>query len=615
MRKQIRFFVFVISLVTLFSGVLSAQVTFTLPDSGNNYGINESPGLMGAAWGDYDDDGDLDLVLVGPRMWRNDFNTSQVFTPVRASSLSELGTGEFIFFDPGGQQSNSAIWADFNGDGKLDLLYAAARFFYNYLADSNKFSFMFDYQSAATGGGWGVTGGDYDNDGDIDVAYAAGTGGNGSGPVYILKNDGSGNFADVAADAIGVTINLESWNPQWVDVNNDGWLDLWMPNLRRNTITANEPCYLLMNLKDGNFEIPASTGITQVSAIMSTWADYDNDGDMDVFCVPLGTEDGTSPRFWQNDGTGNFTDVAPALGLDSATYVTNSPIRNISFGDYDNDGDLDLLFYMRSASLSPRTPQLWSNNGDGTFTEVGVQAGIGTLGTPDTRTACFVDWNQDGWLDIFVRNNGSPAPYLFKNNGGNNNHWIVIKPEGNGTTVNKHGIGARITVYAGGKMMTRDVQTGGGNGNNAELWPHFGLGSATSIDSIKVRWHGDVIDVDKTLSGVIDGYYTFKQGEGIVVPNSAPQSPAVVESYMLQQNYPNPFNPTTNIKFAVPTSNNVRIVLVNMLGQVVKEVVNSTFAAGEHEVTLNASNLSSGVYFYRMEAGSFVSTKKLVLMK
>jgi len=143
------------------------------------------------------------------------------------------------------------------------------------------------------------------------------------------------------------------------------------------------------------------------------------------------------------------------------------------------------------------------------------------------------------------------------------------------------------------------------------LWAHFGLGSATTIDSLIVYWPNGMIDVATNITA--DKYYTFKEGRGIVT--SIESEIKLPEEYILYQNYPNPFNPETTIEFSLPERSDVKITLVNILGQAIKEIVNNNYSAGLHQVKLNASDLSSGVYFYKLEAGSFVTAKKLILMK
>jgi hypothetical protein len=603
MKKALNIII-VLTIVLMFllnSNLLFAQeVTFTQPDA-NNLGLTDPGGLMGFAWGDYDDDGDLDFIICGGPMYRNDVNETGTFVQV---SATVAGT-DSIFYDPGGLATNSALWGDFNNDGALDLV-LSTRLFLNYLADSARFSFANQFlTSAEASGAWGITAADYDQDGDLDIALAAGTvTSNYAGPIRIFQNDGTGQFTDVALDLIGFEVVMESWNPQWVDVNNDGWMDLWMPDIR-----TEEPSDLFINeIGAGGgllYKAPEETGILAQSAITSQWGDYNNDGYMDLWLHPLNSDATGSPnvnnQFYMNNGDGTFTDIAPAIGFDSLVIDVGFAHRGASFGDYDNDGDQDFLIGRRSNI----TQDLWRNNGDGTFTYVSDLAGIDVIGG-DMRSITFVDYDNDGWLDIYMMQNSTNPPYLLHNEGSNSNHWIVFKPKG--TTNNTAGIGTRIEVVIGDQRQVRYVQAGASGGTNGFLWPHFGLGSATTIDRVEITWPNGVFDVLTNVAA--DQYLTIE--EGTVGVDDLIQVPT---GFALHQNYPNPFNPTTTISFNLPVRSDIRLQLVDVLGRVIKEIAAGNYEAGLHQVKLDAANLASGIYFYKLEAGNFVSTKKLVLMK
>lgn len=246
--------------------------------------------------------------------------------------------------------------------------------------------------------------------------------------------------------------------------------------------------------------------------------------------------------------------------------------------------------------------KLYRNDGD-TFVEVGAQTGAGVTG--GYRCATFVDYDNDGFLDIYL----NEKPKKLLHNDGNSNHWIVIKLKG--ITNNTAGIGARIRVVTGSLSQIRYVQAGAGGITNGFLWPHFGLGSATPIDSVIVQWPNGVVDVSTDVPA--DRYYTFEESMGVTSVDD--RSKNIPMDYALRQNYPNPFNLSTTIEFSLPVRSEVRLVLVNMLGQVVKEIATGYFEPGNHQVSLNASDLATGVYFYKLKAGEFVKVKKLVLIK
>jgi len=461
-------------------GIVSS-VAFAQIDTSVSH-ISTTVGLLGFAWGDYDGDGDLDLFIGGSGspsvLYRND---GTQFTQVPAPT--------------GG--NNGVIWADFDGDGRVDLLFTSGpglQLFHN-----NGGGSFTDITAAANltsvnqgGNAWMVSAADYDRDGDLDLVLA-GSGTPSGTPVRLLQNNGAGVFTDVSNTVLSTNPSFESWNPAWVDVNNDGYPDLWMPTIR----TPGTPCGLFMNNGSGQliYKDSTITGLGVKSAIASAWGDYDNDGYMDLFIIPYVSDSAGVAKLYHNNGNGTFTNVAHAAGLDSA--FTDS--RGVCWGDFDNDGHLDLLIGRRNSQQL-----LYHNNGDGTFSEVGVSAGINVSGK-DTRSVALVDYDNDGFLDMFLSGGANNSKFLFHNGGGNGNHWIGFKPVGVGN--NCSAIGARIRVVAGSLKEVRDIQAGGTGGlTNGNLWANFGIGAATKVDSVIIRWPDGFVSTQTNLAG--GNYYT-----------------------------------------------------------------------------------------------------------
>ena len=587
MRKCLpNLFVF-IALLVFMSGwsALSAQdITFTQPDS--NLGITSTIGQFGCAWGDYNGDGYMDLLVSGRSsphiLYRND---NGVFTNVSAEAFTDNATAQ------------GAIWGDFDNDGDLDL-FTGQGGVHLYRNDDGVFTDISTEAGistyAATYTIWGVTAADYDMDGDLDVAFAGGNSvtapGASAGPAYILQNNDM-VFSDVAIEILGFSITLESWNPQWVDINNDGLMDLWLPTIR----TPLEPCALFINEESGSFSYIDTTtsGLNAKSAISSCWGDYDNDGDLDVFITPFSGDTAGNSRLYSNEEN-YFVNVSTGTPLDSA--YANS--RGACFGDYDNDGDQDLVV----GRLYGQTEKLFRNDGT-TWTDVSVESGVSAV-SGTYRGAMFIDYDNDGFLDIFF----NEATKILLHNPGNQNHWIAIKPKG--VTNNTAGIGARIRAVTGSLKQIRYVQAGAGGMTQGFLWPHFGLGANTTVDSLIVTWPNGVVDV--AINVAADNYYTFVEGIGISGINEKPQQAL---NYTLKQNYPNPFNPLTTIEFTLPVKSEVRLVVSNILGEVVEVLAAGDYAAGNHTIRFNAVDLSAGIYFYSLQADQFSQVKKLVLLK
>jgi hypothetical protein len=448
----------------------------------NNLGITTMNGEFGCSWGDFNGDGYLDLFLPGVwypnTLYRNDGGSH--FTDV-SNSMGIAG--------PFNGLAMGAVWADFNGDGRLDLLCTDAglklyRNDGNVFTDISAASNLNSIDPGAMLSGTAVA--DFDNDGDLDIALAGGVGI--ALPIHILRND-NGVFTDVAP-AMGITSSLECWAPEWVDINNDGKLDLWLPTIR----TPGTGCMLLIN-QGGQLvpSDPAVTGIQAKSAIVSCWGDFNNDGYMDLFLIPYSGDNDGVAKLYRNNGDGTFTDVAQAYGLNQAF----SSARGVYWGDYDNDGSLDLLIGNWTG------PQyLFHNDGDH-FTEVGAQTGAGFIGR--FRSTLFVDYDNDGNLDINYNEgprNTIGQPKLLLHNSGNSNHWAGIVPRA--FESNTAAIGARITLVAGSLRQIRDIQGGGSGITTGDLRALFGLGNISAIDSVIVRWPTGKTSVFKNLK--LDSY-------------------------------------------------------------------------------------------------------------
>ena len=595
-------------LVAVFLFLLStnttAQVTYTLVED-TSLGVNVASGHSGFSVGDFDGDGYLDLFVgtasadAPGTLYKNDVNGDSAKFYVVSKSTSE---DEGVFYDSTGYTLN-CVFADFNGDGDIDILCPNGNISLYLNEDGNFVDVTTSSGDIAeqvyTSGGrfsdlFNIAASDYDGDGDVDLALAGGDASPQLLKLYV--NNGDGTFVESSDDLIGPFV-FESWNPEWVDFDNDGDLDLWVPVIR----SAPELCTIFQN--DGGGILTYTSIIDAPSSITSTWGDFNNDGYMDLWLTPLSNDDNNPGRLYVNDGDGFFTDIAPDIGMDSLVYNGS---RGCSFGDFDNDGWLDLMI---SIGQSYADAVFWHNNGDGTFTYVTEDIGMNVaMGSP--RSVKFFDYDNDGFLDIFVLGLNA-AINRFYHNGGNDNHWIVIKPKAVGVQ-NTSALGARVRAVAGSLTMYRDIGLGSGGVTNGQLWAHFGLGSATKVDTLTIWWPTGEVDVWADVDA--DQFMTAEQGTGTVgireyLGNNIP------DKYELYQNYPNPFNPTTTIAFNLPVRNDVNLVLINILGQVVKEIAAGNFDAGLHEVKLNASELPSGVYFYRLEAGDFISTKKLILMK
>ena len=220
---------------------------------------------------------------------------------------------------------------------------------------------------------------------------------------------------------------------------------------------------------------------------------------------------------------------------------------------------------------------------------------------------------------MYLNNNGTENR-LYQNNAGNSNKWLILRLQG--VNSNRSAIGSRAIVKTGTLTQIREVEGGSGGKGQNSLPLEFGIGFASIIDTLIIKWTSGLIQTftnvqPNRIINVIEG-----QSIGIRQINEN-----VPQNYTLEQNYPNPFNPSTKIKFNIPnvdqrhafdlTNNtiNVKLSVYNTLGKEVSVLVNKQLLPGNYEFTFDASEFTSGIYFYKLSAGDFTETKKMLLVK
>ena len=532
------------------------------------------------AWGDFNNDGYQDLVIVpwNDGCWPCSY-------PILL--YKNVGDGTFIReINTIGQQvinGNGAAWGDYDNDGKLDLY--ITRFF-------NQTNLLFhndgggNFTQVLTGSivtdansSIGCSWADYNKDGWLDLFVSNGQNQNDA----LYKNNGNGTFNRITNDPI-VLDGAEGRSCSWGDYNNDSWPDMFVVNY------GGQPDMLYKNNGNGTFTRIYNSGTTNDNAYGSScsWADYDNDGWLDLYV----TNNNSQNRLYHNERNGTFTLSGTLPSFENGySYIAN-------WADFNNDGWIDLFVPKRNGLNS-----LFMNaNGVG-FTKVTGDVVAYEGGVSDA--GAWADFNNDGKIDLAV-GNGSTTPlvnnYLYKNvsTGGN---YITLKLSG--CSLNKSAIGARIRIVDGNKVLLREV--GGGNASQNMLWQHFGLGSITSIDSIIVYWTtGNTQKFTNVLSNQLMSISECTIG---IINSQLPVA------YELSQNYPNPFNPATEIQYSIMKSGSVKLSVFDMSGKLVSTIVDEEQTFGTYKYSFDASGLSSGVYVYRLEAPGFSSVKKMVLIK
>jgi hypothetical protein len=434
-------------------------------------------------WGDFDDDGDLDLFAdnhfnKAPYLYQN--NGDGTFTNIFSTSGLE-GKGD----------RHGSAWVDYDNDGDLDLsitLGAATGHTLGTKQDElyeNVGGGQFINRAEAAGviNTWGrgrsMAWADFDRDGYVDLLD-----GNLKTDLVLYKSNGDGTFTDVTAQAGLGQIRYNEC--AFTDYNNDGFPDIFC--------TASLPFSpprdaLFKNNTDGTF-----TDVTNQAGILGlvdgraiAWGDYDNDGDLDLF-ISRGTDVGYKQTLYRNNGDGTFTDVSDQSGLG---VVSNN--RAAAWGDFDNDGYLDLYVVNSGSDPVGKGPNLlYRNNQDGTFTDVAAETGVQALAESRGRGAAWGDYDSDGFLDLFVTNGEDNTdfirgPHFLYRNQGNGNHWLKVTLVG--TVSNRQGLGANVVIRAGRAMQFREMNGADGHFLGQGSTPlHFGVGAATVINQITVQW-------------------------------------------------------------------------------------------------------------------------------
>jgi enediyne biosynthesis protein E4 len=436
-------------------------------------------------WGDFNNDGNLDLFVDNyyrepPYLYQNQGDGT--FTDIFPTS----GINE------GGDRQGSA-WVDFDNDNDLDLSFIRGAGGGHGLGRKkdelyrNRGAGQFRdiaTQAGVTntfGRGRGVACGDYNNDGLLDLLVA-----NFRTDLVLYKNNGDGTFVDVTAPA-GLA-GLQYAECAFADYNNDGFPDIFC------TVTYPHQPFLqdilLKNNGDGTFRnVSGQAGILPlINGRAIAWGDYDNDGDLDLF-ISRGTKNGSVKQtLYRNNGDETFAKVTHQAGLGG---ISNN--RAATWGDFNNDGYLDL--YVVNSGSDPGgkgANQLYRNNQDGTFTDVALGAGVAVLVASRGRGAAWGDYDNDGFLDLFVTNGEDKSqfeegPQILYHNEGNGNNWLKIKLVG--TASNRQGLGAKVTIQTGQATQYREANGAGGHFFSQGAGPlHFGLGQATVVDQIRVKW-------------------------------------------------------------------------------------------------------------------------------
>ena len=442
-------------------------------------GVGDPDYGVGCAVGDFDNDGDLDLYVTnfGPNVfYRNNGDGTFVEVSVNAGVANT-------------QWGTSCAFADVDNDSFLDLYIAN---YADYVVEKDK--------RCVIRGIWQYCGpGAYPPDSDV-----------------LYHNNGDGTFTDFSKKS--EVLNVPAYHGLGVafaDYDNDGDQDLYVAN-------DQDANFLFQNRGDGTFEeVALLSGVSysdmgrEEAGMGTAFGDYDNDGLLDLTVSNFQNETNT---LYHNESGDFFADVTITTGIGEVTYSYLG--WGISFFDYDNDGNkdifvanghvLDNVVEVDRSTTYPQQNLLFRNLGDGTFANVTNQVGSGLALRKVSRGAAFGDYDNDGDIDILISNWNQSAD-LLRNEGGNLNNWVQFRVVG--VKSNRSGIGARIKVVAGDLSQFAEVQSGGSYLSFSDLRVHFGLGKSDKVDLVEIRWPSGQIDRAENLS--VNRQFVATEGHGL----------------------------------------------------------------------------------------------------
>jgi hypothetical protein len=335
----------------------------------------------------------------------------------------------------------------------------------------------------------------------------------------LFHNNGDGTFTDVSKSAgVDDPSGYYGLGVVWSDFNNTGRPDIYVAN-------DSTPNFLYKNNGNGKF---TDVGLESGTAVSSDGSeqgsmgvaigDYNHTGRFSIYVTNFADENNA---LYKNNGNYDFSDVSydAGVGLPTLPWVKWGD----AFVDLDNDGWLDLIsvngqVYPQVDSLPSgaryRQPKnLFMNQHDGTFCDAGQQAGAALQEPRVSRGLAVADLFNDGNVDVVVSDiDGSPM--ILRNQGIPGTHWVSFELAG--TKSNRLALGVRVTVIAGGMTQTDEVRSGGSYLSQNDLRLHFGLGKATKIDSVEVRWTSGAVEKLNNLTA--DHFYSVLEGSGVVAP-------------------------------------------------------------------------------------------------
>ncbi len=573
--------------VVLCASAAGAQV-FTRVTDPTNPAVTDALESGGAFWIDLVGDGPLDLFVPNGNL-SNQPNT--LYRNTRAGSFVRVVTGAIT---TDGGSSIGGAFGDYDGDGRPDLFVTNrnnfGNFLYRGLGDT-----LFDKVTAvppvtdianSNSSSWV----DVDGDGDLDLYVV-----NFSGPDYLYVNSGAPAFAFTRVDTTALTPGSEFSIPgAWADYNDDGLPDLFVGN------AGVQSDYVYTN--HGHLWFTRTVIADGRSTLGASWGDYDNDGRLDLIVAHYQNQKST---LYHNGGPPAFTLVPQDTAL-----VSTLPgfWVGTAWGDYDDDGWLDLVM-----ADDGNSEALFHNEGPPGFGLSRVTTGPVVTSGGNSFGCAWGDYDADGRLDLYVANRANQLNFLFHNDGGNANHGVDVRCTG--AAPNASAIGARLTLWATidgvSRPQYREVtsQTGYNSGN---LDQHFGLGTATAIDSLRVRWPSGRSEVWVNPPAVV----LLRLAEGaapVSVPSPGSRAAAALEVRLVSAN---PARGAATLRLTLPRAGRARLDWVDLAGRRVATVFDRDFDAGVHDVQASwPRGQAAGVLFGRLTQDGREAVVRVVALR
>ncbi|WP_430467907.1 FG-GAP-like repeat-containing protein [Winogradskyella ouciana] len=548
-----------------------AQISFE--NQATEIGINVTCGNTlygsGITFYDYDNDGWDDITIA-----------SAEGDPIRfLKNINGNFVEQTLNIDSNNWKNKQVNWVDIDNDGDNDLFVtsdnSSNKLYENLgnmiMEDITLSSGILTDVLVTYGASWG----DYNKDGFLDVFLSNRST---SIPNVLYKNNGDNTFSLVNTEAGIINIGTLSFCSAFFDYNNDGHQDIYVANDKIENANT-----LYKNNGDGTFtdvSVESGSDIT-IDAMSVTIDDYNADGWMDIYI----TNDVPGNVFLKNNGDGTFTDVAQPTGT-----TFNSVGWGAVFLDADNDTDLDLYVSAEHNGSVPGylSSALYENYNDGSFN-------ITNSSIPNDFAISYSnaigDTDNDGYPEIVVNNINHDNVFLWKNNSPSTNNWLKVKLEG--TESNRNGIGSLIEISINGVKQYRYTLCGEGYLSQNSSSEFFGLGNATVVDYVKVKW----------LSGVEDVIYNIGANEQIHIVEGSALSINDNELSSMKI-YPNPVKDRFMINSEVDID---KVLIFNVLGEEVLRIYST-----ELYENIDITHLQAGTYFAKVTSSNHSKTIKVI---